>query len=43
MNRFRYYRPSAAMITRAGESLMYASQRYARPMIETAAEREIYA
>ena len=43
MNRFLYYRPSAAKITRAVDSLMYASQRYARPMIETAAEREIYA
>lgn len=42
MNRFLYYRPSAAKITRAVDSLMYASQRYARPMIETAAEREIY-
>lgn len=43
MNRFLYYRPSAAKITRAVDSLMYASQRYARPMIETAAEREVYA
>lgn len=43
MNRFLYYRPSAAKITRAVDSLMYASQRYARPMIETAAEREMYA
>lgn len=43
MNRVLYYRPSAARITRAVDSLMYASQRYARPMIETAAEREVYA